>query len=80
MSSGTMRLLESMDPSAVKEYRINDGKVEARILECVSDQESAWWELTPEQLSIHVRRNIAVARWLERTLGWRPLLRACVAQ
>jgi hypothetical protein len=25
MSSGTMRLLESMDHSAVKEYRINDG-------------------------------------------------------
>jgi hypothetical protein len=78
MSSGTMRLLESMDHSAVKEYRINDGKVEARILGCVSDQESAWWELTPEQLSSHVRRNTAVARWLERTLGWRPLLRACV--
>jgi hypothetical protein len=26
-------------------------------------------ELTPEQLSMHVRRNTAVARWLERTLG-----------
>jgi hypothetical protein len=38
------------------------------------------WELTPEQLCIHVRRNTAVARWVERTLGWRPLLRACVGQ
>jgi hypothetical protein len=80
MSSRTMRILESMDHSAVKEYRIKDGKVEARILDCGSDQESAWWELTPEQLSIHVRRNTAVARWVERTLGWRPLLRACVGQ
>jgi hypothetical protein len=79
MPSGNTQLLES-NHSPVKEYRIKNGKVEARILGCGSDQENAWWELTPEQLSIHVRRNTAVARWLERTLGWRPLLRACVGQ
>lgn len=42
MSSGTMRLLESMDHSTVKEYRIRDGKIEATILDCASDQENPW--------------------------------------
>lgn len=42
MSSGTMRLLESMDHSTVKEYRIRDGRIEATILGCASDQESPW--------------------------------------
>ncbi len=36
--------------------------------------------LTPEQLSIHVERNTVVAQWLERRLGWRRLLQACVDQ
>jgi hypothetical protein len=31
-------------------------------------------------LSSHVRGNTPVARWLERSLGWRRLLRACVGQ
>jgi hypothetical protein len=76
MAPGTP-LLESMNHSAAREYRIRDGRVEAKSLDC-GDHENAWRELSPEQLSIHVRRNTPVARWLERTLGWRPLLRACV--
>jgi len=73
-----MPILESTSHSPAKEYRIKAGKVESTVLDDRSDQENAWWQLSPEQLSRHVRRNTAVARWLERNLGWRRLLRACV--
>ena len=76
--------LESTDGSPAKEYRVQDGNVEVRTLgrEGGSDRptENVWWRLTPEQLSIHVDRNTVVAQWLERRLGWRRLLQACVGQ
>jgi len=76
--------LESTDGSPVKEYRVKDGNVEVRTLgsEGRSDRhtENVWWRLTPEQLSIHVERNSVVAQWLERRLGWRRLLQACVGE
>jgi hypothetical protein len=78
MSSAAMQLLESMNRYPAKEYRINDGTVEARILNYGPDQENTWRELSPEQLSSHVMHNTAIARWLERRWGWRRLLRACV--
>jgi hypothetical protein len=85
MSLGSMRLrLESGNGSPAKEYRIEDGNVEVRMLdpEAGSDRctGSIWSSLTPEQLSIHVERNTVVAKWLERRLGWRRLLQACVVQ
>jgi hypothetical protein len=88
MSLGSMRLrLESGNGSPAKEYRIEDGNVEVRMLdpEDGSDRSdrctgSIWSRLTPEQLSIHVERNTVVAKWLERRLGWRRLLQACVGQ
>ncbi len=85
MSLGSMRLrLESGDGSAAKEYRIEDGNVEGRTLDPEGGSHrrtgSVWWRLTPEQLSIHVERNTVVAQWLERRLGWRRLLQACVGQ
>jgi len=85
MSLGSMRLrLESGDGSAAKEYRIEDGNVEGRTLDPEGGSPrhtgSVWWRLTPEQLSIHVERNTVVAQWLERRLGWRRLLQACVGQ
>jgi hypothetical protein len=90
MSLRCMRLrLESSDDSPAKEFRIEDGNVEVRKLgsEGRSDRhsenvwcENVWWRLTPEQLSIHVERNTVVAQWLERRLGWRRLLQACVGQ
>ena len=77
-------LLESGDGSPAKEYRIEDGNVEVRTLDpeggSVRSTGSAWWRLTPEQLRIHVERNTVVAQWLERRLGWRRLLQACVDQ
>jgi hypothetical protein len=83
MVLASMRLrLESGDGSPVKEYRIEDGNVEVRTLdpEGGSVRQTGWWRLTPEQLSIHVERNTVVAQWLERRLGWRRLLQACVGQ
>ena len=85
MSLGSTRLrLESGNGCPAKEYRIEDGNVEVRALdpegESVRGTGSVWWRLTPEQLSIHVERNTVVAQWLERRLGWRHLLQACVGQ
>ncbi len=76
--------LESGDGSPAKEYRIEDGNVEVRTLDpeggSIRGTGSVWCRLTPEQLSIHVERNTVVAQWLERRLGWRRLLQACVDQ
>ena len=85
MSLGSRRLrLEAGNGSAAKEYRIEDGNVEVRALDLEGGSQrhagSDWWRLTPEQLSIHVERNTVVAQWLERRLGWRRLLQACVGQ
>ena len=85
MSLGSMRLrLGSGDGSPAKEYRIEDGNVEVRALDpedgSVRRTGGVWWRLTPEQLSNHVERNTVVAQWLERRLGWRRLLQACVGQ
>lgn len=65
---------------SAKEYRIRDEMIETRQLYSPSGNESEWHRLTPEQLSDHVNRNTVVAQWLERRLGWRQLLRACVGE
>jgi hypothetical protein len=82
MVERTRLRLESSDRFPAEEYRIDDdGKVEVRTLD-PGDQSiwSVWWRLTPGQLSSHVERNTVVAQWLERRLGWRRLLPACVGQ
>ena len=67
-----------------KEYRIIGERVEARTFipedEAGRNTENDWWILTPDQLSDQVERNTAVAQWLERRMGWRALLRACVGE
>ena len=78
MSSETMQLLEFMHHSPVKEYRINDGRVESRVIDFGHERKTGWREVSAAQLSSHVKRNTNVAQWLERNLGWRRLLRACV--
>ena len=85
MALGSIRLrVESGDGSSATEYRIEDGSVEVRTIPLVGvtvqRAGNVWWRLTPEQLSVHVQRNTAVAQWLERRLGWRRLLQACVTQ
>jgi hypothetical protein len=69
---------ELRDIPTPREYRIRNGKIEARILDGEAAQDRRWMEVSSDQLSSHVLRNTAVARWLERNLGWRRLLRACV--
>jgi hypothetical protein len=78
MPSENMELLEPMSKSPFEEYRIHDGKVEAKIPAHKSESKTVWRTVSPEQLSRHVKDNTDVARWLERNLGWRQLLRACV--
>ena len=78
MPMENMQFLEFVDRFPINEYRISDEKIEARILDGGPEQESDWRVVSSEQLSSHVKSNTAVARWLERNLGWRRLLRACV--
>jgi hypothetical protein len=73
-------VLESANLPAATEYRVHDGKVESRTLNGGPAHEEDWTQVSAEQLSSHVLCNTAVARWLERNLGWRRLLRACVGQ
>jgi hypothetical protein len=81
MSRDSMQLrLESRNGSLAKEYRIKGGNVEVGTLNCESGHVRIWSQLTPEQLSIHVKRNTLIARWLELRLGWRRLLQACVSE
>jgi hypothetical protein len=56
--------LESRNGSPAKEYRIAGGNVEVRTFDCEDDHVRVWSRLTPEQVSIHVKRNTVVARWL----------------
>src|SRR5882724_8083154 len=72
MSLGSMQLrLESRNGSPATEYRTDRGNVEVRTLDCESDHVRVWSRLTTwKQLSIHVKRNTVVSRWLERRLGW----------
>jgi len=74
--------LESPDGSVAREYRVSDGKVETRRQEAEAryGPEGSWHRLTPQQLSDHVKHSTVVSHWLQRRLGWRRLLRMCVAQ
>jgi len=42
--------------------------------------ESYWQQLTPQQLSDHVRHSTVVSYWLQCRVGWRRLLQICVAE
>jgi hypothetical protein len=72
--------LETTDGSNAEEYRIYDGQVEVRQLQCCSDDDYCWHRVTPEQLTAHVNAKTVVAEWLKRRMGWRHLLRACLAE
>jgi hypothetical protein len=83
--SGSRRLrLEPRNGSPVKEYRIENGRVEVRIIDHNNwtdpQAESGWQQLTPDQLAVHVEHNTVVAQWLQRRLGWRRLLCACLQE
>jgi len=79
-SMESTRDAEAAISSKPREYRIHDGKVEARDLDAGRAKEEDWTEVSSEQLSTHVLCNTVIARWLERNMGWRCLLRACVGE
>lgn len=72
--------LEAADGTAIEEYRIDHGAVEVRRLLELDDHGAGWRRLTPAQLRDHVNRKTLLAQWLERRLGWRRLLRACLGE
>jgi hypothetical protein len=63
--------IDSGDGSPVLEYRIEYRRVESRMLE------TDWQELSPDEISSHVRANTVVAEWLRRRIGLHKLLRSC---
>lgn len=64
-----------------EEFRIRDGRIETRCLrKDPSEQDHEWRELTPEQVSDLVDRDSPVALWLNRRMGWKKLLRACLPE
>ncbi|HEV2698874.1 MAG TPA: hypothetical protein VGU90_12830 [Terriglobales bacterium] len=71
--------LEAEDGSAA-EYRIQDEDIEVRQLQSPDEDEREWRCLSANEIAEHVSRNTVVAKWLERRLGWRRLLRACLAE
>jgi len=79
MALTPMRLRLESAGGRAEEFRIRNGIIEVRSLQGNSDAEREWQRVTPEQLTDHVNRNTAVAQWLMRRLGWRRLLRACIA-
>ena len=70
--------LEAPDGTAVEEYRIDQGAIEVRQVGGCGGNDAGWRRLTPAQLRDHVNRKTLLAQWLERRLGWRRLLRACL--
>jgi hypothetical protein len=80
-----MRLrLEAESGLATQEYRVTEETVEVRSLHTGNGYAppllDAWRQVTTQQLRTHVERNTVVAQWLERRIGWRRLLQACVGQ
>lgn len=63
------------------QYRIEDGRVEMRVLSqrglSRSGRVKEWLKLTTEQLTYQVGSNPVLARWLLHRMGVRRLLRAC---
>ena len=70
--------LEPQDGTPSKDYQIQDGEVEVRILRTQEQSASQWRRLMPEDIAYHIEKNTVVARWLEARLGWRTVLRKCV--
>jgi len=72
--------LEATDGVEGKEDRIYDGQIEVRELQCSTDDDWCWHRVPPDELTAHVNAGTVLAEWLKRRLGWRRLLRACMAE
>ena len=73
--------IELDDGSRAVDYRIEEGRVERRVLLRTGEKneliEKPWRRLTPDQISSHVKAGTTVARWLSRRMGIHRLVRAC---
>lgn len=73
--------IEGNDGSCAVEYRIENGRVESRILHAPAaardTADMQWQLLTPEQLTAHVLSSTALGYWLTRRMGAHALVRAC---
>ena len=72
--------LDAGDGSPVTDYRIENGRVEFRVLENSRPADLAfekWDQLTPQQLTSLVTANPVLARWLSRRMGVFHLIEAC---
>ena len=78
MACKTLRL-DPGDGFLIKDYRIEEGHVEMRVLNLKHGPQGRrqWQRITREQLIAHVMENTVVAQWLQRRMGVRPLLRVC---
>jgi hypothetical protein len=73
-------VLEKADGSATEEYRVINGEIQVRQLSPERlDENFKWRILNSEELIAHVEKSTIVSQWLRQRLGWRGLLRACVA-
>jgi hypothetical protein len=72
--------LEAPGGCAIEDYRIHNRDVEVRRIQGRTQDDCDWRQLTAEELTEHVYRKSIVAQWLERRLGRRRLLRACIGQ
>jgi hypothetical protein len=82
MPSEARLRIDPGDGSSVADYRLVDGMVEMRVLGCDGRIDrstgSPWRQLPALELVGHVERNTTVARWLQRRMGFRAVLRACL--
>lgn len=74
----TLRL-ETEDGRFVKEYRICEGEIQFRQFQANAAKAADWRTMSPAELTDHVMKQTLVSQWLRQRLGWRGLLRACVA-
>ena len=71
--------LEPQDGTPAKDYRIEEGEVEVRVLSTPHHAKGTQWRrLTSAEIAHHVENNTVIARWLEARLGWRAVLKKCV--
>ena len=63
------------------EYRVENDRVESRIVDPAAEKNGvtadSWKAVSSQELSSHVMSGTVVAKWLQRRIGYRRLLRAC---
>ena len=77
MAFNTLRI-DAGDGSPIVHYRIENGRVERRLVEAVEEEiEPNWRPLTPEEITAHVMAHTVIAHWLRRRMGLSQLMQAC---